>query len=153
MKRTSRSSWLALAVLPALLAASFGGFALRVEKPAATSEALLVVRTFGCAHPENARVTGTAEGFVDGQRRSVPLRFERQATGVYAVERHWPAEGRWVLAITGAYQGMTSSVLVTPGSDGSLSVRKDAQVQTIHGSLSAAQIEHALQVTTAGQTW
>jgi len=39
-------------------------------------------------------------------------------SGVYAIKQQWPSEGTWVLALTGAYNGMTSSVVVELGPNG-----------------------------------
>lgn len=45
-------------------------------------------------------LSGSAEGVVNGARRSVRLRFETtNRPDVYALRRQWPAEGRWVLRI------------------------------------------------------
>jgi hypothetical protein len=46
-------------------------------------------------------LSGSAEGLVNGTRRTVPLRFETTAnTGTFAVRRQWPAEGVWLVRIT-----------------------------------------------------
>jgi hypothetical protein len=46
-------------------------------------------------------VSGTAEGIVNGARRSVPLRFEQTSRpGVYALRKQWADEGEWSLVIT-----------------------------------------------------
>src|SRR5512143_2492467 len=77
-----------------------GGFQLAVEAPGASSttmkDAVLIVRTFGCHQPENANVSITAEGVVNGQRRSVPVELKADAKGVYAIRQQWPADGKWV---------------------------------------------------------
>jgi hypothetical protein len=58
----------------------------------------LLVHTYRCGTPSEFTVVGTAEGMVNGQTRSVPLRLTRTAEpSVFAVERQWPSEGRWVL--------------------------------------------------------
>lgn len=100
-----------------------GGFQLSIETPSKSTEpqlkdVVLVARTYGCHQPADARIMAVAEGFVNGQRKSVQLDLNSIASGVYAIKRQWPAEGKWVIAITGAYNGMTSSVLVELGRNG-----------------------------------
>lgn len=111
-----------LAVAPAVLA---GGFQLSVEAQNASSpghlkDAALIVRTFGCHTPADANITATAEGLVDGKRQSVKLDLEPNATGVYAIKKQWPSQGAWVVYISGAYNGMTCSLLVELGPNGSV---------------------------------
>jgi hypothetical protein len=84
-----------------------GGFFLTIGNPVAANVpqakgAVLVVRPDGCHEPAKAQITGTAEGIVNGARRSVPLKLTALPTpGVYAVNREWPAEGVWVVNLTG----------------------------------------------------
>lgn len=67
-----------------------------------TRGALALVRIY---HHENAGqfpVEGTAEGIVDGQRVSLPLKFTAVGDeGVWAAWGKIPEEGNWVLAIHG----------------------------------------------------
>ena len=100
-----------------------GGFQLSVETPAGSADPqlkdiVLIARTYGCHQPADATLSATAEGFVSGNRRSLPLELRSIGSGVYAIKQQWPSEGTWVLALTGAYNGMTSSVLVELGPNG-----------------------------------
>src|SRR6185436_9120702 len=83
-------------------------------------EAVLIARTYGCHQPADAKLSASAEGFVDGARKSLPIELRSIGAGVYAIKRQWPSEGKWVITITGAYNGMTSSVLVDLGPNGSV---------------------------------
>ena len=77
---------------------------------ASTRDAFLLVHTFHHGTPIVAPVTGTAEGIVAGQRRSMPLKFAGTSrTGDYALNKQWSAEGSWVLFIT-ASQGPDDDV-------------------------------------------
>ncbi len=68
---------------------------------ASTRGAFLLVHAFHHGTPVNFPVSGTAEGIVDGQRRSVPLRFERTSReGVYALKNLWGTTGEWSLILT-----------------------------------------------------
>jgi hypothetical protein len=118
----SLSSALLLAIASPALG---GGFQISVETPSGTADpqlkdAVLVARTYGCHQPADAKLSASAEGFVDGSRKSLPLELRSIGSGVYAIKRQWPSEGKWVLALTGTYNGMTSSVLVELGPNGSV---------------------------------
>src|SRR5262245_35351068 len=70
-----------------------------------TRDAFLYVHTFHHNTAVPNPISGTAEGIVNGQRRSVKLDFARsRRDGVYALTRQWQAEGMWTLVI-GATQG------------------------------------------------
>ena len=86
-----------------------------------TRGAFLLVHAFHHGTPADFPVRGTAEGLVDGKRRTVALRFEKTSrTGVFAVRKQWPDEGRWVLSL-GVEQGSTvAGALVVIGADGTV---------------------------------
>jgi len=68
-------------------------------------DAFLYVHAFHHGTPVPNPVSGTAEGLVKGERRTVALRFENtERVGVYALTKQWPSEGLWTLVI-GATQG------------------------------------------------
>ena len=80
---------------------------LSIESPvnpfdASVRGAVMLVHTAlrdGQATPDD--LSGTAEGIVNGARRSIPLRFEATGyPGTFAVRRAWPNDGTWVLRIT-----------------------------------------------------
>lgn len=105
------------------LTALAGGFQISVETPARSSDpqfkdVVLVARTFGCHQPADAKLSASAEGFVDGARKSMPVELRSIGSGVYAIDQQWPSDGRWVLTLTGKYNGMISSVLVELGPNG-----------------------------------
>ena len=61
---------------------------------------VVLVRTYHHGTPQAMPLTGTAEGLVNGQRRSVPLTFVLvEAPNVYSVSNTWGAGGVWVLNI------------------------------------------------------
>jgi hypothetical protein len=102
-----------------------GGFQISVETPVQSNDAqlkdvVLIARTFGCFQPSDAKLSATAEGFVNGSRRSLPLELRSIGSGVFAIKKQWPSEGRWVLALTGSYNRMISSVLVELGPNGNV---------------------------------
>ena len=116
----SLSSALLLAIASPALA---GGFQLSVETPAGSldpqlKDVVLIARTYGCHQPADAKLSVTAEGFVGGNRKTLPLELSSIGSGVYAIKQQWPSEGTWVLSLTGAYNGMISSVLVELGPNG-----------------------------------
>jgi hypothetical protein len=60
---------------------------------------VMLVRTSHHGEALAMPLTGTAEGLVNGQRRSVALTFNRSADApnAYTVPNTWGAEGVWVL--------------------------------------------------------
>ena len=63
---------------------------------------VMLVRTYHHGEAMAMPLTGTAEGLVNGQRRSVALTFNRaaDAPNAYTVPNTWGAEGVWVLNIS-----------------------------------------------------
>ena len=116
--------------LPPLAPPLTGGVALAgppwisIEYPAnpldrTTRGAYLLVHAFHHGTPVGLPVRGTAEGIVDGQRRTVQLDFATTSrAGVYALSRQWPTDGHWLLVISVAQEGMehgaTALVRVAP---------------------------------------
>ena len=80
---------------------------LSIESPVnpfdpATRGAVLLVHA--ATHEGPAAVSSlqaSAEGIVNGARRTLPLRLDTTPVpGVFAVRRQWPAEGTWLLRIS-----------------------------------------------------
>jgi hypothetical protein len=131
-----------------------GGFWITVEAPPSPSngefkEAVAVVRALGCHNPSDATMTATAEGLVNGRRQSLPIQLTATSKGVYAIRQQWPSQGVWVLAITGEYNGHTSSVLVEFGPNGKVQVTngkgKGRSAEGIPRKFSAGEIDAALK--------
>lgn len=150
--------WMAILLSFSASTALAGGFQLSVESPSPNDpgmkNAVVVVRTFGCNTPSDATLEATAEGVVNGARRSQPVQLTPASTGVYTIAQQWPSEGTWALAITGTYRGMTSSALVRLGPngilkpDGSEKVKWPA-VRVVSRKLTTTEIETALKSSSA----
>jgi hypothetical protein len=68
---------------------------------ASTRDAFLVVHAFHHGTPMAFPVSGTAEGLVNGQRRSITLEFQKASrTGEFALRKQWPDQGTWTLVIS-----------------------------------------------------
>lgn len=66
-----------------------------------TRGAHLLVHAYYHGTPVAYPVSGTAEGIVNGERRTMTLRFETTSrAGVYALRKQWPSEGSWTLVIS-----------------------------------------------------
>ncbi len=149
ISRVAAAAGFGLAVASTLLA---GGFWLEVGNPKAASdpkarEAVLVVRPIGCGEPTKARISGTAEGLVNGRRQSVPLRMvPLSQPALYAVHRTWPQEGVWMLALTGSYDGHFTSALAPMGPEG---LDRKA-VKLVGRKPTAAEIDDGLRALAAG---
>lgn len=154
----SLSSALLLAIASPALG---GGFQISVETPTGSADpqlkdVVLVARTYGCHQPADARLSASAEGLVEGTRKSLPLELRSIGSGIYAIKQQWPSEGKWVLALTGTYNGMTSSVLVELGPNGSVLPGTRLQEGNLKGVRTrgarrawlAQDIDSALQVAT-----
>ena len=99
--------------LLATVAAAGTMFRLEVGPPVAAGTAtkvlkkgkpVLAVRALVCNDLANARITGTAEGIVNGARQSVLLELQEvdKAQAIYVVQYQWPESGSWVLHLKGS---------------------------------------------------
>ena len=69
-----------------------------------SKKVVVAVRAVVCQDLPNVKVTGTAEGLVDGKRQSLPLTLAtvNPAEAVYAILQQWPENGTWVLHLKGS---------------------------------------------------
>lgn len=113
---------------------------------AGKNKAVLVARPL-CCDPATVRITATAEGIVNGTRRSIPLEVQALSTpGVHAIARQWP-DGRWVLNLTGtcAERNATASAIVPLTATG---FARD-KIQFFARAATSAEIESAVRSTEA----
>lgn len=112
-------------------APSFGPPWISIETPpnpfdSATRGSFLIVHTFHHGEAVASGVTGTAEGIVRGERKSVPLTFVATSRqGSYALRKQWPSDGMWMLVINtgGQTDGVTALVdIETTGEAGRVRV-------------------------------
>jgi len=107
----------------------------------AMKSASFVFRINCCADLSKAQVNATAEGSVNGERRSTPLRVVTgQPAGVYAVGQQWGTDGKWVVGITANCGSETAAAIVPV--NGNSFVRES--VQMLSHAPSKAEIESAL---------
>ena len=112
------------ALLAAALPLLAGGFYLELGSPSANKDpkarnAVLVTRFTGCHHPEKGTLQATAEGVVNGQRNTVTLTPVALAEpGMYAIEREWPAEGKWVVRLVGNHPDVSATTSLMVRVDG-----------------------------------
>ena len=125
---------------------------------ASTRGAYLLVHAFHHGTPVQVPVRGTAEGIVNGERRSVTLRFETTTRpGVYALRKQWSDAGVWSLVIA-VVQGeeATAEALVELAADGGISsVRVPTRRErewTIPRKITAQEIEQSLQSRAGART-
>lgn len=128
-----------------------GGFYVSVERPAKDDTelkgAVLLVRAYGCHNPEDANLTASAEGIVNGKRQSIPVQLIKTSKGVFAIKQQWATNGAWVLNISGAYLGATRSLLVELGAQGKVQIGSDSNVlaRKADRKFTAAEVDSALQ--------
>lgn len=125
---------------------------------AATRGAYLVVHAFHHGTPDGLPVSGTAEGIVNGARRSVPLTFAATSrAGVYTLGRQWPNEGTWTLLVSVA-QGPDDKVtavvdLTAAGEVGAVRVPTRQQGgYTLPAAVAMATIDASLRERAAMQS-
>lgn len=95
-----------------------------------TRGAHLLVHAYHHGTPVGHPVSGTAEGIVNGQRRTITLRFESTSrTGVYALRKQWPSDGTWSLVIN-----------VTQGNDGDGNVAQALVELSPTGSVASVHV-------------
>ena len=149
-------------VLSALLAAPAlaGPPWISIELPAnpydqATRGAFLLVHAFHHGQPVGYLLTGTAEGIVNGERRSIKLEFsETTRDGVYALKRMWPTEGVWTLVIK-ANQGPddAATAVIELGPEGEVASIRVPVMQrgqwTVPAPVSLGEIDAALKARAA----
>jgi len=149
-------------VLSALLAAPAlaGPPWISIELPAnpydqATRGAFLLVHAFHHGQPVAYLLTGTAEGIVNGERRSIKLEFSETARdGVYALKRMWPSDGVWTLVIK-ANQGPddAATAVIELGPEGEVASIRVPVMQrgqwTVPAPVSLGEIDAALKARAA----
>jgi len=149
-------------VLSALLAAPAlaGPPWISIELPAnpydqATRGAFLLVHAFHHGQPVGYLLTGTAEGIVNGERRSIKLEFsETTRDGVYALKRMWPTDGVWTLVIK-ANQGPddAATAVIELGPEGEVASIRVPVMQrgqwTVPAPVSLGEIDAALKARAA----
>ncbi|MEO5818539.1 MAG: hypothetical protein ABIT20_24935 [Gemmatimonadaceae bacterium] len=119
---------------------------------ATTKDAYLLVHAFHHGTPVAIPVSGTAEGIVNGERRSVKLQFTTTSrAGAFALRKQWGDAGMWTLVIAvHQHEGDAAQALVEVGADGEVT---RVQVPTRIGErnfkfpsqLSAQEIDSALR--------
>ena len=134
--------------------AMFGGPWISIETPvnpfdASTRGAVLLVHTFHHGTKVNVPLNGTAEGLVDGQRRSVALKLVKSSqTGTYGLHRQWGDKGIWTLLINAnaLEHGGGVQAVVNIADDGEVErVRVPRTASNGYRMLSAAEVERDLR--------
>jgi hypothetical protein len=120
---------------------------------ATTKDAYLLVHAFHHGTPVAVPVSGTAEGIVNGERRSVKLEFTATSrVGAFALKKQWGDAGIWTLVIAvHQHDSDAAQALVEVGADGEV---ERVQVPTRVGErnyrfpreVSAQEIDAALRL-------
>jgi hypothetical protein len=117
-------------------------------------DAFLLVRAYHHFVPIAAPVTGTADGLVNGERRSMPLEIASTGVaGLYVVRRQWPRAGVWVLRITVNEDHGRATAVVGIGPTGEVNlVRVPTGVGSIPRPASDAEVGVLLRALAAGNS-
>jgi hypothetical protein len=116
----------------------------------ASRDAFVVVRTYHHGNPQNLAVTATAEGLVQGERRTMRLTVDNTSrVGVFAIKKQWPSEGVWTLVIVSRDGSGTATALVDIGASGEVAaVRVPTRQQgayKIPRAVAAGEIDASLR--------
>jgi hypothetical protein len=124
-------------------------FRLEVGPPVAAGtqakkdKSVVAVRPLACNDLASVQITGTAEGLLDGQHRSVALTLLPIGhDGIHLVQQQWSGDGQWVLHLAGTCGSPKSSAstIVPLGKSGFI---RD-KVQVLSQPATRAQIDAAL---------
>jgi len=160
--RTAIRSLAAAALVATTAFVSAGPPWISIEYPAnpydaASRGAVLLVHTFHHGTSVGYPVSGTAEGMVNGARRTVSLEFKPTSRpGVYALHKQWATEGVWTLVIgasQGTGEGNMATAVVELASDGKVAsvdvpTRQRGQ-WLIPASVSMADVDAGLRARAA----
>jgi len=116
MKPSIRTLALGIALSAALASlAHAGGAGVSVER---AKDGKYLVHSFACTGPSSVSIVATAEGVVNGERQSIPLKLEpMKEPGLYQFERTWPAQGTWLVRteMSGTHNLVTLFALAKDG--------------------------------------
>ena len=109
--------------LSSTVQAMAGGFFINLTPPPygdqRFKDAAFVVNISGCVHPKDTVATATAEGLVNGERKTIQLKLTKVEPGIWMVKKEWASEGSWILFITGGLtetpRVLTRSISLGPG--------------------------------------
>ncbi len=119
-----------------------------IERPSASasdSAFVLVHASRGCSRGTLA-VSGTAEGLVGGERRSIALDVAPTgAEGVYRVRRQWPSGGVWVLRLVVRVGEGSATALVGVDASGAIAqVRQQDPARRLYPYITDADVDAML---------
>ena len=133
-----------------------------IETPAnpydtASRGAYLLVHAFHHGTPVAFPVSGTAEGIVKGERRTISLALKPTSRpGVYALHKQWSDDGVWTLVLSvtqGEGDGNTASAVVEIGANGQVASVDVPTVQRgqwrVPAPVSIANVEAGLRARAA----
>ena len=116
MKPSIRALALGIALTAALATlVHAGGAGVTVER---VKDGTYVLHSYACTGPASVSMTATAEGVVNGERKSIPLKLEpMKEPGGYQFGRTWPAKGTWLVRteMSGSHSFVTIFTLAKDG--------------------------------------
>jgi hypothetical protein len=152
-------AFVAVAARPgqARIATMFGPPWISIETPvnpydASMRGAFLIVHTFHHGTQLDAAVSGTAEGMVNGDRRTIPLEFSKTSrAGAYALRKQWSDGGVWTLSIVAEQDhGDGAQALVDIGPNGDVTrVEVPVRYDSRNGNMPLPRIVSAQEIDSA----
>jgi len=125
-----------------------GALTLQVDDAKPTPNAVVAVHITACHSPEKTTVTAFAEGILNGQRQTIPLKVIPLAQpGAFAVSQQWPREGVWavkMIATNPDYKNYATAIVVPVDKDGA----ERAAAKVFYHAPSADEVEAVLKQNT-----
>jgi hypothetical protein len=116
MKLSIRTLALGLALTAALASLAHGGGAgVTLDR---AKDGSYHVHSFACSGPASVSMTASAEGVVNGERASIPLKLEpTKEPGLYRFTRTWPSQGTWLVRaqMSGSHRLVTIATIARDG--------------------------------------
>jgi len=116
MRPKIRALTLGIALITALASlATAGGAGVNLER---VKDGRYIVHSYACTGPSSFSIVATAEGVVNGERKSIPLELTAmKEPGAYQFERAWPKQGTWLVRteMSGSHNFVTIFTLAKDG--------------------------------------
>jgi hypothetical protein len=128
-------------------------FSLTIGSPVAAGvvtkvkNSVFAVRLEQCENIAKSQITGTAEGIVNGARKSVPVQLASTVSpNVFVVPANWAEEGAWVVTLKATCVDAKAGAIVPIGRGGFI---REA-VKVFSRFATSAEVEASLKTLTGG---
>lgn len=127
-------------------------FSLTIGSPVAAGlvkkvkDSVFAVRLEQCEDTAKSQITGTAEGIVNGARKSVPVQLASASPNVFLVQETWTGEGAWVVILKATCADAKAGAIVAISRGGFIR----ESTKTFSRFATAAEVDASLKTLTGG---